>query len=89
MTIKEARKIIANAGFSIKKDGNDVLLWGYSKQGLPGSVAFFRADNDRLKRIAQACQVPSTLKGWASPHQRQQEISRNERMAQNGNANTL
>lgn len=89
MTIKEARKIIADAGFSLRKDGDDVLLWGYSPQGVPASYLCFRADNERLRKIAAACQMPTTIEGYRPPYVRQREIRKIERTISSGNANAL
>ena len=89
MTIKEARKIIADAGFSFRKDGNDILLWGYSPQGVPASYLCFRADNERLRKIAAACQMPTKIENYRPPYVRQREIRNIERTISNGNANTL
>lgn len=56
MTVKEARKIISEAGLSVKTSGNDYLFWGYSRQGVPYSYLHIRVEKHRLAQVAEACQ---------------------------------
>lgn len=58
MTVKEARKIISDACFSVKRDGDDYLFWGYSPQGVPSSYLHIRtrAEKSDLVQVANACQ---------------------------------
>ena len=77
MTIKEARKQVSEAGFTVQREGEDLLLWGYSPQGAPSSRLFFRLKNTSgLRDIATCAQrIRSEDAGYKSPYQKQVAIS--------------